>query len=1134
MAIATRESSRDQPTRPQQNRAGRSLQPPNYGIGLVDAGLVQCSRSRAPIDEDPNRIRATASEGIRGPGGPLPYLERIQQSFGRYDVSSVVAHTGGAARAASRSIGAEAFATGNHVAFARPPSLHTAAHEAAHVVQQRGTVQLAGGVGRVGDAYERHADAVADQVVKGESAEATLAMFAGPSFTGSGSAGGGEGLVQRKELDLDLLGLTGDFVWVYIEKLIHEYRIDATVAKWIEHACTMLLDYGARLLDAESYLTVINPYLEALRAVQTVIDSIPEPVGVAVAYGIGWGIRKFSERCMRGAITESHINTLLIGGGKVSAIIGNVVSFLYDVGHNPVSAVAKAVWSAFNYVGITTARSFTDLFYGSATAAAPSSQAEPAKLVDANLGWFWVHVDKPKLGSWKKDGVDRGGLQLGARFGVKLFGEVLGADAVSLDIPYAGDWEISTPSVSVLSSPLEFGELFTIGEITLTKVRINQDGLLFAHLMVESLSFGGDTVTANRISLTYRADSPDDMLHIAGAAALHAFGHEVDGRIDLQIDAKGDFVAGKVDLEVPETFDLVEDHLALSNPKMWASWDPDTTSIGIGGDLEIKLANVIEFASAGTTLSYDSDEGFVGAVDRVWVNIPIHKGGILRFELTKGRIDSKGFHAGKLSLIYAYGDDALADDAPSSAHDQDLPEPGSKLDDETLGKLVPGFDTDWIKAAGLETLVIDLSAEDVDLSSSGFEIGALTKELRKFKAHLFGLGAEFDGKAGTGAITGGPLKHKVTLPALKVDFPIAPLLIANFGIRADAGFEVGLKATAARLPVQSSAPTIHPWKLGGTVSGSVGAGLQFEAGIGFGVPLLASINGGLFARFDGKVGVEGNVEGKVLWDDQKHALSLPTAPEDKPSATLTGKAAIKAEIGAQIRTQLLYFIDTELWSYRFLEWDLGQWSVSAKLAAKPDGDYELTTIKTGFGGQDGKPETGPIFTKARASVEEIIEGYQKNGARLTHVHEVWRLLHDLQDPSSKLPRAQKREYFAILKKLNATGEDLDAMSLSIIKGIEQRTEVDSLLMSGPEWVLYSTTLKALSDKPTVRKSITDIDDAVAAYHEAATLPKRKAALAELLRLIPIYLDQSGLKVSRKDMVEKLRVDAQRELARISG
>jgi hypothetical protein len=75
-------------------------------------------------------------------------------------------------------MGAEAFATGNHVAFAGTPSLHTAAHEAAHVVQQRGGVQLKGGVGQVGDQYERHADAVADLVVRGESAEGLLGAYA--------------------------------------------------------------------------------------------------------------------------------------------------------------------------------------------------------------------------------------------------------------------------------------------------------------------------------------------------------------------------------------------------------------------------------------------------------------------------------------------------------------------------------------------------------------------------------------------------------------------------------------------------------------------------------------------------------------------------------------------------------------------------------------------------------------------------------------------------------------------------------------------------------------------------------------------------------------------------------------------
>ena len=78
------------------------------------------------------------------------------------------------------------------MAFASSPSLHTAAHEAAHVVQQRGGVQLKGSVGESGDAHEQHANAVADAVVQGKSAEALLDAYA----SGAGSPG-----VQRKPDD---------------------------------------------------------------------------------------------------------------------------------------------------------------------------------------------------------------------------------------------------------------------------------------------------------------------------------------------------------------------------------------------------------------------------------------------------------------------------------------------------------------------------------------------------------------------------------------------------------------------------------------------------------------------------------------------------------------------------------------------------------------------------------------------------------------------------------------------------------------------------------------------------------------------------------------------------------------------
>lgn len=160
--------------------AGASASPGGPTTANQDGGATQKKAADTQLKGDGGGdVHAAAAHGIQGSGGALPHLDSIQQSFGRHDVSAVQAHVGGPASTASRAMGAEAYATGNHVAFDGAPSLHTAAHEAAHVVQQRGGVQLKGGVGQVGDVYERHADAVADKVVAGESAEPLLDQHAG-------------------------------------------------------------------------------------------------------------------------------------------------------------------------------------------------------------------------------------------------------------------------------------------------------------------------------------------------------------------------------------------------------------------------------------------------------------------------------------------------------------------------------------------------------------------------------------------------------------------------------------------------------------------------------------------------------------------------------------------------------------------------------------------------------------------------------------------------------------------------------------------------------------------------------------------------------------------------------------------
>jgi len=141
-----------------------------------------------------------AGAGVSGGGSALPHRDKIQASFGAHDVSGVDAHVGGPAGTAAESIGAQAYATGNDVAFRAAPDLHTAAHEAAHVVQQRSGVSLLGGVGQADDRYERQADQVADAVVQGRSAEGLLSELGGGAQ--AATRGDSAGAVQSSPVQL--------------------------------------------------------------------------------------------------------------------------------------------------------------------------------------------------------------------------------------------------------------------------------------------------------------------------------------------------------------------------------------------------------------------------------------------------------------------------------------------------------------------------------------------------------------------------------------------------------------------------------------------------------------------------------------------------------------------------------------------------------------------------------------------------------------------------------------------------------------------------------------------------------------------------------------------------------------------
>lgn len=257
-------------------RATQRAKGPGKGTGAPDA---QVDDGLAAALQSKEVLHAIAARGVDGAGDKLPHLDRIQAAFGDHDVGGVKARVGGPAAAASEELGAKAYATGDSVAFKEEPDLHTAAHEATHILQQRQGVALKGGLGRSGDAYERHADAVADRVVAGGSAVGLLDGMAG--------GGGGAG-VQRKAERAVQPGVLGDMwdaavdavesviEWIDLLGPKQDVRDKLADTCWIDEARDGL-EYEAHpdhaiLLDLDLWLTVVGAHAETQALAGRVAD----------------------------------------------------------------------------------------------------------------------------------------------------------------------------------------------------------------------------------------------------------------------------------------------------------------------------------------------------------------------------------------------------------------------------------------------------------------------------------------------------------------------------------------------------------------------------------------------------------------------------------------------------------------------------------------------------------------------------------------------------------------------------------------------------------------------------------------------------------------------------------------------
>ena len=309
-----------------QTRAKRKRTSPanDPKAGALDNAAIQRRRTTARAD-DGEAIHAQAARGVSGSGGKLPHIEPIQEAFGHHDVTSVRAHVGGKAADAADAIGAEAYATGDRVAFRDSPDLHTAAHEAAHVVQQRDGVQLSGGVGRAGDAYEQHADDVADAVVAGRSAAHLL-----DSAPGSSGPDVQRRTVQRRESEAAEADDADRYIVYALDEDGNNVELPVEVAAELSASVA-----GGIQETRASLLTALSIY-----------DSLPDGIVAGISSWRGGAEKPDLDRGREAErrLTEAHSNSRITSRQGIRVMNLQNAKWLYELACDDAEEVVRQIY----------------------------------------------------------------------------------------------------------------------------------------------------------------------------------------------------------------------------------------------------------------------------------------------------------------------------------------------------------------------------------------------------------------------------------------------------------------------------------------------------------------------------------------------------------------------------------------------------------------------------------------------------------------------------------------------------------------------------------------------------------------------------------------------------------------------
>ncbi|WP_196894410.1 eCIS core domain-containing protein [Aureivirga marina] len=1021
---------------------------------------------------------------------------------------------------------AHAYAQGNQIHVASGQEKHLP-HEAWHVVQQK--------QGRVQPTKQYKSIHINDDSSLEKEADvmgAKAMQFSGGNFDYSflaASPNNNIAQLQGGNVALDALKkVGGDLTWDFIYKQLQKFEVTKTVQKIVRELCLYLVDQVVIPVSIKDYLNKIAPWIKIVNTAIEIVDSIPESVRTTILYVTGFGIRKFSTTCLKGAITESHIHTLLAGGSNFVRTLANIVQFMDKVIVSPSGALYKlyesgALGSTYNTVSSYLFGDEKKEESSTYTQDETSVDSEPTKkpMIDKNLGFFWITAENPELKKWKgvRDKEERAGMEMNARFGFKLFGNVMGTDNLKFRIPYDGDWETILHNITLTDKKIGINGGLTGQGIRLTKIRFNKQGLQFVGIEVDSIKFGNDIIDAS--TTTFYWSKGNDLLKLNTNATINIFSTSFQSKMGIGMTTGGQFTNGSLEVTKVGTINMFNNRLKIVNPQFSGTFiKGKTPNLNLTGDLQLKILDNLTIDSEKVSINY-SEEGFVGSVALLRTVFDLSKDSKVVFEIHDGKVDKKGFEAGLIKLIYAY--EPVSEEEQS---DKEEPKPGKNtLEKSQITSLLPGFNLGWIKNTGLETLVISGTVSSVRIGSDGFAKKDVTKSLDKFSAKLFGVKASFDGEKGKGSIQGHK-KISPPMPSLKLIYVPVPGIEVSLGIASFLDIDAGLEGSVAKMPKSKEDSNIVPWKLGGNVSITGSGGVEANVGAAVGSSFIASLGAELYGKAQADLSFLANLEGFILYNEDSYHIKRSDNPEHETKADYEVKAQLTSEVGARIKARAFYFFEKKLYEYKFKQWKLGEWKSTGVLYSSDSGDSKIKPKKTTFNGKD-KPRL-PIASYKEISAVELIENAATKGDKISDQRLLLRLVYDIADIGNGISEEKQSGFYTkiiqIAKKPDYVKQTIHE-KLQFMQSRSKYNGTSSLIMTRAEWEKYSTTKGVFTMNK--RKTIIPVDNAIEKYHKTSDLDKRLSVLEELEQAVQKYRKDSSSN-SRISMVNKLQNEIEKE------